>query len=408
MTWLGAPKVDGKRPVVVAIAIDSLGEGLFMPFFVVFLIHVAGVPATQVGIASTIGALLALPVGPLVGRLVDTIGPVPVIVAANLLRAVTCLAFLAVGDVTGLFIVNALSLCAGEAFWTANSVFISQIAPTAEHRRWFAFQRSLRNVGAGVGALATTLILVVAERSEAYVAFLAANALSYFVAAVLVWQWSRSGQYSRGTGRTEQQARAKGWLREALADRTFRSLSVTNVIYVIGGMAPALLWTYHAIDVMHAPLWLPGVLFGINTAIAAFLQLPMNRLAERARPVVSLYSALAGWAVSFALLALLTSGTWFDVTVGFLVIVLIYSFGEILFGATLGALTVRAAPEEVRGRYMGLYQLSWTLSSIIAPAMLVSLSGIAPAIPWVVLTAVTMVSVFAVRNLRHISLEVSA
>jgi Na+/melibiose symporter-like transporter len=408
LTWLGAPRVAGRGRVVAAIAVDSLGEGLFIPFFVVFLIHVAQVPVSQIGIACPIAAVLALPAGPVLGRLVDTVGPVPVIVVSNAVRAASYVALLAVGDAVGLVVVLAVSLAAGEAFWTANSVFISQIAQPAEHRRWFAFQRSLRNVGVGAGALATAFILLVAERTGAYVAFLLANSVSYLLAALLVWSWSRSRRPEPAAGRREEKERAKGWLREALADRTFRSLSLTNVIYVVGGLAPGLLWTYYAVDILHAPLWLPGVLFGVNTAIAAGLQLPVNRLAERASAVASLYGALAGWVVSFVLLAVLASDTSINVIAGFLVVVLVYSLGEILFGATLGALTVRAAPAHVRGRYLGLYQLSWTLSSIIAPAALLPLSGIGPAIPWIVLAAVAALTVIPLRNLRRLDLGTPA
>jgi Na+/melibiose symporter-like transporter len=407
LTWLGAPRIAGRGRVVAAIAVDSLGEGLFIPFFVVFLIHVAQVPVSQIGIACPIAAVLALPAGPLLGRLVDTAGPVPVIVASNLVRAASYVAFLAIGDAVTLVVVLAVSLAAGEAFWTANSVFISQLADPAEHRRWFAFQRSLRNVGVGAGALATALILLVAERTEAYVAFLLANAVSYAVAAALVWSWRRSRR-PEPAARREATQRTKGWLREALADRTFRSLSLTNVLYVVGGLAPGLLWTYYAVDILHAPNWLPGVLFGVNTAIAAGLQLPVNRLAERASAAASLYGALAAWVVSFGLLAVLASDASINVIAGFLVVVLVYSLGEILFGATLGALTVRAAPAHVRGRYLGLYQLSWTLSAIIAPAVLLPLSGIGPAAPWIVLAAVAALTVVPLRNLRHLDLGAPA
>jgi MFS family permease len=401
LRWLGAPTLAGRRPLVWAIAVDSLGGGLFVPFFVVFLIHVARVPAEQIGLAYGVAAVLALPAGPLAGRLVDAVGPRPVIVVANLVRAACFLGLLAIGDLVGLLIVSVISHYAGDAFWTANGVLIARVVRPDEHRRWFAFQSSLRNIGMGMGALATALILALVQRTDAYVAFVLANAASYVVAAALLWSWE-GARTARCEPDRDTSEKARGWLRAALADRTFRSLALTNVVFVIGAMAPGLLWTYYAVDLMSGPAWLPGVVFGINMAIAAGLQLPVSRIAESASPVMSLYSGLAGWALSFGLLAAMAWGAPIDVAVGFLAMVLIYSFGEILVGATIGALTARVAPDHARGRYLGVYQLTWTVSTIVAPVTLMTLSGVGPALPWAVLALATAMAVVPLRNLRHI------
>jgi Na+/melibiose symporter-like transporter len=404
---LGAPTLTGRGPLVWAIAVDNLGGGLLMPFYVVFLIHVAGVPAHQIGIAYAVAAILSLPAGPLAGRLVDAVGPAPVLVVANLIRAGSLLALLAIDDVLGLIIVTVVSHYAGDAFFTSGGALIGSVVEPAEQRRWFAFQNSVTNIGLGAGALTTALILSLTERHAAYVAFVVVNATTQVLAAVVLWKWHHSREpWQRPPRDDPAEKTTSRWLRAALADRIFRSLLVTNLVVAIGAMAPGLLWTYYAIDVLHAPAWLPGLTFGVNTAIVAALPLPVNRVVESIRPVVLLSGGFLGWAVSFSLLAVIASGARIDVVAGFLAMVVSYTFGEILLSATARALSVRTAPDHARGRYLGLYQMSWTLSTIVTPATLMTLSGVQPALPWLVLTLAVAMTAVPLRNLRHIKAAV--
>jgi MFS family permease len=45
----------------------------------------------------------------------------------------------------------------------------------------------------------------------------------------------------------------------------------------------------------------------------------------------------------------------------------VYTGGELLGGPVLGALGAEAAPEHLRGRYLSLMQLAWTISGAAAP-----------------------------------------
>jgi MFS family permease len=57
------------------------------------------------------------------------------------------------------------------------------------------------------------------------------------------------------------------------------------------------------------------------------------------------------------------------------------------------------APEQLRGRYLGVYQLSWSIGSAIAPALLTALLGAGAALPWVFLTAISLLAVPLVLGL---------
>jgi MFS family permease len=53
-----------------------------------------------------------------------------------------------------------------------------------------------------------------------------------------------------------------------------------------------------------------------------------------------------------------------------LVAAVVYTLGEMVAGPVVGALSAEAAPEELRGRYMAVNQLAWSVSGGVAPLLL--------------------------------------
>ena len=83
-----------RRALLVALAIDNFGSGLFLPLALIYVTRVVGLPLGVAGSTVALGTAIGLLVPPLAGRLVDRIGPRPVVIAAQLLQAAGALGYL--------------------------------------------------------------------------------------------------------------------------------------------------------------------------------------------------------------------------------------------------------------------------------------------------------------------------
>ncbi|MEI2820519.1 MAG: hypothetical protein V9E81_10060 [Marmoricola sp.] len=74
---LGFPTIGEHRRFVVALAIDAIGSGVWMPFELLFFVRVTDLPLSHIGAAMSAGALFGIPVSMLMGSVVDRFGPKP-------------------------------------------------------------------------------------------------------------------------------------------------------------------------------------------------------------------------------------------------------------------------------------------------------------------------------------------
>jgi MFS family permease len=72
---LGFPDVGPHRRFVSALAIDALGGGVWMPLSMLYFLHQTSLSLVQLGLAMTIANTLVIPVVPVIGSMVDRVGP---------------------------------------------------------------------------------------------------------------------------------------------------------------------------------------------------------------------------------------------------------------------------------------------------------------------------------------------
>ena len=157
LTRLGLPTVGPHRPVVLALVVDAVGSGLFLPFSVLFFVATTDLSVAEVGLALSIAGLARFVAGPVAGSVADRLGPHRVLVAANLLQGAGFLGYL-LADRLGVLVLVALLVQAGNAtFWSSYPPLVVAIAAPGERERWFGLLGALRNVGFAIGALAAGL-----------------------------------------------------------------------------------------------------------------------------------------------------------------------------------------------------------------------------------------------------------
>jgi hypothetical protein len=176
-----------------------------------------------------------------------------------------------------------------------------------------------------------------------------------------------------------------GGFRVALTDRPFLLVVATNLLFVLCSLVLDVLLTVYVTRGLGLPVWVSGLLFALNTAIVALAQTSTSRAVERLSPVRMLRLTALVWACAFAvfwLTGLVPAAAAVPLLVAAL---LIFTLAEMIQGPALNDLVVAIAPEPVRGRYLGIYQLSWGIGSAAAPALFSWLYASGSELPWIVL-----------------------
>ncbi|MBW8740549.1 MAG: MFS transporter [Streptomyces turgidiscabies] len=106
-----------------------------------------------------------------------------------------------------------------------------------------------------------------------------------------------------------------------------------------------------------------GMVIAVNGVLIVALQIPVTRFIEHRDPrrLLALSSLLAGY--GFGLTA-------FAGSVGvFVLTVCVWTLAEIVNAPTQTGLVVRLSPVHGRGRYQGMYTMSWSVAGLVAPLM---------------------------------------
>lgn len=106
-----------------------------------------------------------------------------------------------------------------------------------------------------------------------------------------------------------------------------------------------------------------GMAVAVNGVLIVALQIPVTRFIEHRDPkrLLVVSSLLAGY--GFGLTAFAGSVGVFALTV------CVWTLAEIVNAPTQTGLVVRLSPVHGRGRYQGMYTLSWALAALVAPLM---------------------------------------
>jgi MFS family permease len=106
-----------------------------------------------------------------------------------------------------------------------------------------------------------------------------------------------------------------------------------------------------------------GMMLSLNAVMIVLFELPLTNLITRLppRPLISLGYGLTAIGLCF---------TGFAESVpALMATVVIWTMGEMAYAPVTGAYVTNLAPERYRGRYHGMWMLTWSLGMLLGPAM---------------------------------------
>lgn len=396
---LGLPRMAQHRNLASAAVIDSLGSGMLLAFIVVYFAQTTTLSLPTIGSAITIARFIAIPTAVLVGPMADRFGPRRVALTGNLVSALGYTGFLVADSSWKIVVVTLLTQVGAVTYWTSSNGLVALAAQGTQRTRWFAMLHMLRNVGLGVGG-AVGALLVGFDGSTGLRILVTANVLSYLVAALLLGWW-KPDERKPDRPADDQPERPAGDYRTVLRDRRYMLLVAINVSFVFAALVLSLLLGLYIIKGLGEGAWLAGALLVLNSVQVALTQTVVSRAMERFRATRVIAAACLINAAAFGLFAVLLAAPSWAVITGLFAATALYTIAETTATPLYENLSVTLAPDHVRGRYLAVYQLSWTFGQTTAPALLTFLFAAQPWWPWLFLAVLSIAAAPAVLVLER-------
>ncbi|MEO7267827.1 MAG: MFS transporter [Knoellia sp.] len=379
---LGFPRVGTHRRFVSAIVADTIGSGLFLPVTILYFLKVTDLTLVQIGAALSLSALLTLPAALVIGSLVDRLGGRRMMLIGNVVQGVGMLAYLWAEAFWAVALFTVLLNLGRQAFWGSFGNVVTAISRPGERETWFGFLQALRNLGYAVGGILAGIALQI-DTEAAFKAVVIANAASFVLAYVLLLDVP-----DHRIARADETP-IEGW-GVVLRDRAYLRFVLAQLALVIGIMVLNFALPVYAAKTLGLPGWLIGAIFTLNTVMIGLGQgLTVRWMTGRVRArMMALNQGL--FVASYAVFVL---AGWLPVWVAVVAMLLgaaIYTGGELVGGPVFSATAAEAAPDHLRGRYLGLVQLMWAIGGTIAPVAFTFLLGHGTNTIWWVLGLVAL------------------
>ncbi|MEV4190064.1 MDR family MFS transporter [Streptomyces toxytricini] len=315
----------------------------------------AGLVAALHGLGGVVSSLAA-------GVMTDRLGRRPTMLAANLATAgsVALLGFME--HPAAIAAVAMLVGMASNASRPAVSAMLADIVPPEDRVRAFALNYWAINLGFAISSVAAGFV---AEYS--YLAGFLGEAALTLVCAVLVFvklPESRPAAEAGAGGGAAGAGAAGPEVSLGTVLRDGRFMGVVGLSFLI-----SMIFMQGSVGLpvaMGAAGFTPGeygLAICVNGVMIVLLQIPVTRFIEHRDPrrLLVLSALLAGW--GFALTAF-AGPLW-----AYALTVAVWTLAEIVNSPTQMELVVRLSPVQGRGRYQGMYTMSWSVAALVAPLM---------------------------------------
>jgi MFS family permease len=301
------------------------------------------------------------------GHLADRIGRRNTIAVSMFGSAVMMVALSQARGYATILTTTLLAGAAAELYRPAAMALIGDLVTPEQRVTAFGMYRFAVNLGFAAGPATAGLL---ANRSFLYV-FLG-DALTSLVYGFIALIALPHGLRSRGT----EESAGEGALSHALRNRAFvlflvASLCTTWIEFQTHSTLPLYIESKGHSTAVY------GMLMSINGLLIVLFELAITAWTQRfpPQPVIALGYALSG--IGFALTGLAESVYALAATV------VVWTAGEMIWAPVTGAYVTGLAPERYRGRYNGLWVLTWSIGMLLGPWVGTLLFQREPSLLWI-------------------------
>jgi len=335
--------------------ISAAGGSMVWPFLTIYMHWRLDIPLTTVALLLTLQASTGLVATTVSGPAVDRYGRKIALVSGLTAGAVVLAAMGMAGSLALWAVLLAVDGSFSPLYRVAANSMVADLIEPERRAGAYALLRMITNLGVAIGPAIGGFVTTISYATAfgiAAMAYLIFALLVLFLVAETAPKRTQPVQFDKGSG-----------YQFILRDRHFLTFcglySMSGMIY---SMLMVLLPVY-AKENFGVPESQYGFIVATNATMVVLFQYGVTRIIERyqhllALGVGSLFYALGVGSVAWG---------WNFPT--FLASMVILTIGEMIMIPTSTVLTANLAPLDMRGRYMGVYSMTWGIAFGIGPVV---------------------------------------
>ncbi len=371
--------------MLLGLIISTTGTTMVWPFLTIFASERLSLPMAAVTSLMSINSLSGLTSSILAGSLVDRFGRKSVMAVGLFGTAMAYFGYIYASSYWTFALLMVASGMFNPLYRLGSDAILADMLSPADRVQGYSIFRMARNIGVALGPILGGIAL----STNYNIGFIAAAATLTFYGLITLF-FLRETLVRDPDAKPETLKQQIRVYRQALSNKPFAHMVGAFTLMEI---CAALMWVFLAVYVKQnfgvgeaTYSWLPTT----NALMVVFLQVFISRAMKPHRdtqvmPIGAFFYMLA------MLIVGVSSQFW-----GFWFAMVIMTLGELITAPTATTFVANLAPPDQRGRYLGVFGLTWHIAMAIGPfaaGILTDAFGMRS--PWFVGAAVGVLAVYA-------------
>ena len=353
--------------------IDRLGGFMLYPFFALYLTQKYDIGMSTVGLLFAVFSISGMVGSALGGAIADRMGRKTVIIFSLILSSLSALG-MGFAPTLGIFIaVSVLVGTLAHIGGPAHEAVVADLLPPDKRAEGYGIIRVVFNVAVIIAPPIAGLLI-----AHSYLTLFIVDAvISLISAGIVLFALPETKPKAPAHARPETMKQTFAGYGKVFRDVPFLAFIGVTVMMTLVYMNMNSTLGVYLRDQHSLPELRYGWLLSINAIIVVLFQFWVTRRLQRYRPMLMMAAGSLLYAVGFAMYGFVPTFALF------IVAMIVITIGEMVVTPFQQSLVASFAPEHMRGRYMAVSGLSWSISFTVGPYFAgLILDGANPALLW--------------------------
>ncbi len=337
--------------------IDQLGGALLFPFFALYVTMKFNVGMVEVGylfalfsVSNFVGSLLG-------GALTDRFGRKQIIIFSLIATSISSVFMGLVSDLQAFYLIAVLSGVFSVG-GPARQAMVADLLTEKKRAQGYGILRVSHNLSVAIGPAIGGLLLAVTS----YLTLFIIDAVVSLVVAVLFYLLIAETKTEAAEASSPESV-SQSFSGYFIVFRDLLFMLFIGVCILMGlvytNMNAAL--GVYLRDVFGVSEASYGLLLSLNAAMVVLFQFAITRRIENRPPLLVMAAGMLLYTIGFGMYGFVST------TAMFVLAMVILTIGEMLIAPVSQALVAKFSPEEMRGRYMAIFGISWMIPFAVGP-----------------------------------------